>query len=241
MVWAVDMDDFRGICGPVNPLMTTIHNGLRDYRVTSKNYQTTPRVRQNIKITHLIDEYGPLVDSLARIGCNVIETCVVSPNGTDHPAPRLRKMTIKRDPRARNLDDLLPLLRHLKPRCRLPWSTRSMTTMLSATVRCSWPVKTAQWYVIMIFLHSCTRTSSWNVFSYVFFFLLSCKYYVCNHDKPIKRRCSPGLIYHTVKSICDWPANADREECRHVWWRRRDLALCSPFIQRLNLSTKKVL
>lgn len=120
MVWAVDMDDFRGICGPVNPLMTTIHNGLRDYRVTSKNYQTTPRVRQNIKITHLIDEYGPLVDSLARIGCNVIETCVVSPNGTDHPAPRLRKMTIKRDPRARNLDDLLPLLRHLKPRCRLP-------------------------------------------------------------------------------------------------------------------------
>ncbi|EZA61225.1 Endochitinase [Ooceraea biroi] len=44
MVWAVDMDDFRGLCGPVNPLMTAIYNGLKGYTVTSKDYQTTPRV-----------------------------------------------------------------------------------------------------------------------------------------------------------------------------------------------------
>lgn len=45
MVWAVDMDDFRGLCGPVNPLIAVIRNGLRGYTVTQKDYQTTPRVR----------------------------------------------------------------------------------------------------------------------------------------------------------------------------------------------------
>lgn len=45
MVWAVDMDDFRGLCGPVNPLMTAIYENLKGYTVTPKNYKTTPRVR----------------------------------------------------------------------------------------------------------------------------------------------------------------------------------------------------
>lgn len=46
MVWAVDMDDFRGLCGPKNLLMTTIYDGLKGYTVGPKDYKTTPRVRR---------------------------------------------------------------------------------------------------------------------------------------------------------------------------------------------------
>lgn len=49
MVWAVDMDDFRGLCGSVNPLMTAIYDGLKGYTVQPKDYKTTPRVRRSMK------------------------------------------------------------------------------------------------------------------------------------------------------------------------------------------------
>lgn len=65
MVWAVDMDDFRGLCGPVNPLMAAIYNGLKGYTVTPKDYKTTPRVRQSIS--------GLINQILQEIQINLIE------------------------------------------------------------------------------------------------------------------------------------------------------------------------
>ncbi|CAG9766439.1 unnamed protein product [Ceutorhynchus assimilis] len=40
------------------------------------------------------------------------------------------------------------------------------------------------------------------------------KYYRCDHGKPTEFSCQDGLVYHTVSHICNWPQNADRDECR---------------------------
>ncbi|CAL4075704.1 unnamed protein product [Meganyctiphanes norvegica] len=44
MTWAIDMDDFKGLCGPVNPLITVLHDSMRDYIVpiAPKITTTTP-------------------------------------------------------------------------------------------------------------------------------------------------------------------------------------------------------
>jgi chitinase len=48
MTWAIDMDDFQGLCGPTNPLITIMYDAMKGYVVPTPNFSTTPRVSTQI-------------------------------------------------------------------------------------------------------------------------------------------------------------------------------------------------
>lgn len=46
MTWAVDMDDFHGICGPKNALIRVLHDAMETYIPPVVELSTTPTVKK---------------------------------------------------------------------------------------------------------------------------------------------------------------------------------------------------
>lgn len=44
MTWAIDMDDFNGICGPKNPLIRVLRDSMENYIPPVVEISTTPTV-----------------------------------------------------------------------------------------------------------------------------------------------------------------------------------------------------
>lgn len=131
MTWAIDMDDFRGTCGPKNPLGQEMSKGLANYKVPGLSATPTKRPIP-----------APLPTSAPS---------PVKPEPTSAPAKPGSSSNIPR------------------PNCA--------TSAYGAHENCG-------------------------------------KFYQCVYGRPIEMNCQSGLYFNADVSICDWPANNPRPECR---------------------------
>lgn len=55
MTWAIDMDDFKGLCGDENPLIKLLHKHMSNYKVPPpRSENTTPTVSHFYKTENLV-------------------------------------------------------------------------------------------------------------------------------------------------------------------------------------------
>lgn len=170
MVWAIDMDDFHGICGPQNQLMTILAESMSSHVVPEPTFSTTPRAEwARPPSTPSADGSGPVVTVTKPGQWNPSQTQSTTNSKPSSPKPSTSYQSTST----------------AKPTTSRPVSSPSN----DIDEGCS------QDYLPHI---DCT------------------KYYRCVHGKKMQFDCKPGTVYHTVTHVCDWPANADRDECRKI-------------------------
>lgn len=195
MVWAIDMDDFQGVCGPKNPLIDVLWQNMKDYRVPKPTGTTTPR------------------PEWAR------------PPSTKPTKPtKVTKPTSKpittRKP-SKPITTVKPISTITTVATKPP-TTKTTTT--TTTTRRTTTTSTTESSVSEESEETTNSIESSNESSESgecppesFKPHKECnKYYRCVHDKTVEFTCKPETVWNQNALICDWPANSPREECKNL-------------------------
>ncbi|XP_046431930.1 endochitinase [Neodiprion virginianus] len=181
MTWAIDMDDFHGICGDENALAHILHDNMKDYIVPAPKRETTPR-----------PEWDRPPSTPA------------SPEDNNRPS------------RPSTTFAVTSTTRRPTPAYKPP-STTSTTRQTEETTRPTRPSLTPTSPKPVIINEIDDTSNEITCGNEDFMASKDCTlYYRCVYGKPLKFQCREGTVYHAERSICDWPKNADRPECRNI-------------------------
>uniref|UniRef100_A0A182PAD7 chitinase n=1 Tax=Anopheles epiroticus TaxID=199890 RepID=A0A182PAD7_9DIPT len=185
MTWAIDMDDFHGLCGPENALMKVLYEGMKDYVVPEPTVTTTPRPEWNRPPSTMSSD-GDQTSSRPT----TTTTYRPRPTSTTAPTTRTtRRTTVSSTTSTRKPTTILPPEPTDSGEDREPEIPVAPEHEDESEIDCSG-------YKDFVPSADCT------------------KYYRCVHGQPVEFVCKPGTVFHTALNVCDWPENADRPECR---------------------------
>jgi chitinase len=194
MIWAIDMDDFRGLCGPKNPLINVLWKNMKDYKVPHPTGTTTPRPEwARPKSTSAAPAPDiTLAPTTRRTTTTKITTTTLPPTTASTTTTEAQNVDAVLDEQETDVDhDVVESLN--KP--ETPNVEEEIDNsfehgpepILESEVNCK-----NQDFVAS---GDCT------------------KYFRCVHGEAVAFYCKPGTVYHTITNVCDWSDHADRDRC----------------------------
>lgn len=207
MVWAIDMDDFHGICGEENALLKVLHRNMKNYKVPTPTITTTPRPEwARPKSTTSSPEYPVQLDETTRKP--------LTTKGTSKPKPPTKRTTKKRVTTTRKpikeTEETTTMRRSTRPL----YSTTEENVIdneqevIENTNNEIDEIEEAE-VTDHIENYDCSEPES------DFLTHNDCDKYVrCVHGTVYVMPCRPDTVFHTVENVCVWPVDSDREKCR---------------------------
>ncbi|XP_043651294.1 endochitinase [Drosophila teissieri] len=214
MTWAIDMDDFHGMCGKKNGLTQILYDNMRNYRVPEPTRETTPR---------------PEWAKPPATPPNADEGAVVAPTSSTTKRPKPKPKPTSSPVSPTSAPGPVPTVGSStqKPTTKKPKKPKKTTTTTTTTpapeksteepeevvhpVDPVQPVDPEQpmWPQFDPNEIDCTNRD--------FVPHPNCrKYFRCVHGKPVEFECKEGTAFHTVLNVCDWIENSDRYYCSHM-------------------------
>jgi chitinase len=211
MTWAIDMDDFRGLCGPENALLKILWNSMKDYSVPEPTRTTTEKPEWDRPPATPASPDAPVTTRKPK----PTATTTAKPKPTTAAPTKKPEPTTTKKPQPATTK---------KPKATPSPSPKTTTTTTTTEEPATSeeevdenelpdssedvaPPGDESDYTDNKDEVDCTDAD--------FVPHKDCgKYWRCVHGEAVEFECKEGTAFHTLINVCDWIANADREYCR---------------------------
>nr|WPY04218.1 chitinase type 5 [Clostera anastomosis] len=182
MTWAIDMDDFDGLCGEKNPLIKILHKHMSTY--------TVPAPREGVATPTPDWAKPPSTPSDPSEGDPIPTTTTVKPSTTKRTTTTATPQTSTEDE-----DEDIDVRPQSPSKPEVPEAQKPEVEEPPTENEIENP-------------DICNSQED-----YIADKKKCDKYWRCVNGEGVQFICQPGTVFNVKLNVCDWPANANREDC----------------------------
>ncbi|XP_037962441.1 endochitinase [Plutella xylostella] len=191
MTWAIDMDDFQGLCGEKNALTKLLHQHMAPYQVPPPNPgSTTPTPEWARPPSTTPDPYEDVVPA----GNKPATTARPQATTTTTKRPTTPAVAMTTTTTAR--------------------PTEAATVSTAATTEACIDTEVPETPEVPEENEVDANDVCYAQDDYMADKKACDKYWRCVNGEPVQFSCQPGTVFNVQLNVCDWPDSANRSDCQ---------------------------
>jgi chitinase len=224
MTWAIDMDDFNGVCGEVNALGKIMYNNMVDYVVPKPTISTTPRPEwaRPPSTQASFDDPKPVTKPSTMTVETSTEEIIVQTESTIKPSRKPSRKPSKTKKPKKTTTSTSTTTTTEEPEPEIPEEMPEMPEQVPEEVES--PVDEVEIQEDTLDESGAPNCEDPNVNKeHIYPNLKDCtKFFRCDHDKYVEFNCEAGTVFNEKSQVCDWPTKKHRKTCKQAFLKLKE-------------------